>query len=277
MIEGDAGPIAVLKTEQGPADPATGGTSTALGRASRRRSTTTASRGPTARSSTRARSAATSTWRRTRCRPRLETDVDYGLYTFTLDQHGAGTLADPATFTHRQPDVPLQRPDHERVRRAAAGAAPEAAGHPVDRRPQPGLRHVPRRRTCSTAARTTARKSRFSGVDAIDSIAVIAARPTLPGETNDFSANDFEKRALIGFAPVYPDGSFRIKVPANTPISFATLDTHGPRRSWSSARTSTCARARSSRTASAATRIASRAGRFRPTRIRWRRCIRRTT
>jgi len=44
---------------------------------------------------------------------------------------------------------------------------------------------------------------------------------------NDFSANEFEKRALIGFAPVQADGSFRIKVPANTPISFATLDQNG--------------------------------------------------
>jgi cytochrome c553 len=44
---------------------------------------------------------------------------------------------------------------------------------------------------------------------------------------NDFSANEFEKRALIGFAPVLSDGSFKIKVPANTPISFATLDADG--------------------------------------------------
>jgi hypothetical protein len=65
------------------------------------------------------------------------------------------------------------------------------------------------------------------GVDAIDSIAVIAARPTRAGEMNDFSANEFEKRALIGMAPVRPDGSFRIRVPANTPISFATLDREG--------------------------------------------------
>jgi hypothetical protein len=65
------------------------------------------------------------------------------------------------------------------------------------------------------------------GSDPIDSIAVIAARPTLVGEMNDFSANDFEKRALIGFAPVQSDGSFRIRVPANTPISFATLDNLG--------------------------------------------------
>ncbi len=44
---------------------------------------------------------------------------------------------------------------------------------------------------------------------------------------NDISANDYEKRALIGMAPVDPDGSFRIKVPANTPLSFATLDQNG--------------------------------------------------
>ncbi len=53
---------------------------------------------------------------------------------------------------------------------------------------------------------------------------------------NDFSANEFEKRALLGFAPVYSDGSFRIKVPADTPISFATLDEHGRgfvvKRTW---------------------------------------------
>jgi hypothetical protein len=62
------------------------------------------------------------------------------------------------------------------------------------------------------------------GVQPIDRIAVIAARPTVRGESNDFSANEFEKRALIGFAPVYPDGSFKIEVPCDTPISFATLD-----------------------------------------------------
>src|SRR6185503_2185857 len=62
------------------------------------------------------------------------------------------------------------------------------------------------------------------GTDVIDSIAVLTARPTMAGEMNDFSANEVEKRAWIGTAPVYADGSFRIKVPANTPISFATLD-----------------------------------------------------
>ncbi|HMB69702.1 MAG TPA: hypothetical protein VKU85_10340, partial [bacterium] len=65
------------------------------------------------------------------------------------------------------------------------------------------------------------------GVDTIDRLAVIAARPTRPGERNGFSANEFEKRALIGYAPVQPDGSVMFDVPADTPISFATLDEHG--------------------------------------------------
>jgi hypothetical protein len=61
----------------------------------------------------------------------------------------------------------------------------------------------------------------------IDRIAVIAARPTMRGERDGFSANEFEKRALLGFAPVYADGSLKIEVPADTPISFATLDDLG--------------------------------------------------
>jgi hydrazine synthase alpha subunit-like protein len=55
----------------------------------------------------------------------------------------------------------------------------------------------------------------------------MTAVPTTPGMMNDFSANDFERRQLIGFAPVQSDGSFKIRVPANLPISFATLDQQG--------------------------------------------------
>ena len=127
----------------------------------------------------------------------------------------------------RQPDVPLQRPGHERVRRAAAGAAREAAGHRVDGRPNVDY-GVFLAKTCSTAARrrpgvpgARRRRDRQHRGD--------RRRPDPAGEMNDFSANEFEKRALLGFAPVQPDGSFRIKVPANTPISFATLDDAGPR------------------------------------------------
>jgi len=76
----------------------------------------------------------------------------------------------------------------------------------------------------------------LKGTDPIDSVAVIVGIPTQQGEMNDFSANEFEKRALLGFAPVNSDGSFAIRVPANTPISFATLDNLGRafvnKRTW---------------------------------------------
>jgi hypothetical protein len=38
---------------------------------------------------------------------------------------------------------------------------------------------------------------------------------------------DFEKQRLVGYAPVRPDGSFAIQVPANRPMHVQTLDEHG--------------------------------------------------
>jgi hypothetical protein len=50
----------------------------------------------------------------------------------------------------------------------------------------------------------------------------------------------FEKRSFIGYAPVQEDGSFSIRVPADTPITFATLDEHDRgfvvKRTWLSVR-----------------------------------------
>ena len=63
---------------------------------------------------------------------------------------------------------------------------------------------------------------------------------------NDFSANEFEKRALIGMAPVQADGSFRIKVPGQHADQLRHARPEPAAASWSSAPTSTCGRARSS-------------------------------
>ncbi|MEZ4654031.1 MAG: hypothetical protein R3E12_10730 [Candidatus Eisenbacteria bacterium] len=67
-------------------------------------------------------------------------------------------------------------------------------------------------------------------------IAVLAARPVPRGMGNDFSITEFEPRSFLGYAPVQEDGSFRIRVPADTPISFATLDDEGRgfvvKRTW---------------------------------------------
>jgi hypothetical protein len=202
-------------------------------------------------------------------------EVDYGLYTFTLSQSGSGTPGEPGHVHRRQHVVPLQRraTNEYDAQLLAPHPKPPVIPSTIDRNVDYGeflAQDVFNRGTNDGQERPV------KGVDAIDSIAVIVARPTRPGESNDISANDFEKRELLGFAPVYADGSFRIRVPANTPVSWATLDDKG-RGIVSSARTSTCARARSSRTASAATRTVMPARPCPRTRTRWRRSIPRTT
>lgn len=154
-----------------------------------------------------------------------EGDVDYGLYTFALTQTGSGTPEDPATisldnltFLYNDPstneyDAQLIAP------RDKPPVLESTVDHSVDHgvfiaqdvfnRGTSDGQEIPRR-----------------GVQPIDEIAVYAARPTMRGERDEFSANEFEKRSLLGFAPVESDGSFAIRIPADTPISFATLDEH---------------------------------------------------
>jgi hypothetical protein len=155
-----------------------------------------------------------------------EGDVDYALYTFTLEQSGAGTPGSPAAFTVAKMSFLYNDPNTNEydAQLLAPRAKPPVIPTVVDRTVDYGVflaQDVFNRGT------NDGQEIPVRGVDPIDSIAVIAARPTMAGEMNDFSANEFEKRALIGFAPVQSDGSFRIRVPANTPISFATMDAQG--------------------------------------------------
>jgi hypothetical protein len=222
MIEEDAGPIAVLKTENGPADPAIGGPSqhwdvvTAQVNNDGEPWPYGAFKYP--------RSIGGNRYVVSYTLPAAtEGDVDYALYTFTLTQHGSGTPLDPATFTiddltFLYNDAATNEYDAQLI---APHPKPPIVPSVVDRNLDYGVfmaQDVFNRGTQDGQERP------LRGTDPIDSVAVIVARPTMAGEMNDFSANEFEKRALLGMAPVYPDGSFRIKVPANTPISFATLD-----------------------------------------------------
>ncbi len=222
MIEEDAGPIAVLKVEGGPADPVVGPTTGHWDVVTPQVNNDGApwpfgafkyphSIGGNKYVASYSLPAAT------------EGDVDYALYTFTLDQQGAGTPGDPATFTvgnltflHNDPamnefDAQLIAP------RAKPPVVPSVVNRSVDY-------GVFLAQDVFNRGTNDGQERPLRGSDAIDSIAVLVARPTRPGEMNDFSANEYEKRALLGFAPVYADGSFRIRVPADTPISFATLD-----------------------------------------------------
>ncbi len=236
-VNEDAGPIAILRTENGPADPAPAGEThwTAL----------------TAEVNTDGapwqygafkypfplggnRYVASYTL------PAAdEEDVDYALYTFTLNELGSGTPEDPSrleitdlTFLYNDPstneyDAQLIAP------REKPPVVPDQIDPSVDWGIFTAL-DVFNRGTMDGQERPQ------RGVDPIDRIAVIAARPTRVGEANSISANEFEKRAFIGYAPVQPDGSFSIRVPADTPITFATLDAQGRgfvvKRTWLSVR-----------------------------------------
>ncbi len=225
MVNGDAGPIEVLKPEQGPADPLLGAESlhyddlTPLVNTSGEPWPEGVFKYPRSIGGNRfvvsySLPAAT------------PEDANYGLYIFTLNQVGAGTVADPATFsiknlTFLYTDPTMNAFDAQLL---APHPKPPVIASTVDTTVNYGVFLA---QDVFNRSNDDGQEVPMRGVDPIDSIAVIAARPTIVGENNQMSANEFEKRALIGMAPVYPDGSFRIKVPANTPVSFATLDRDG--------------------------------------------------
>lgn len=224
-VEGDEGPLAVLKTEEGPADPELGpedkhwNVLTPLVNNSGEPWPHGAFKYPRPIGGNRFVASYT-------LPAATKGDVDYGLYTFTLQQSGAGTPADPATFTVSDVTFLYNDPATQEydAQLLAPHAKPPVIASKVDHALDYGifLAQDVFNRSTSDGQDVPVR-----GQDRIDSIAVIASIPTRPGDMNDFSANDFEKRAIIGFAPVQSDGSFRIKVPANTPLSFATLDSLG--------------------------------------------------
>jgi hypothetical protein len=222
MIEEDAGPLAVLKLEAGPADPVAGPTSTHWNVLTEQVNTDGAPWpygafkyphpiGGNKFVASYTLPAAT------------EGDVDYALYTFTLDQSGSGAPGSPATFTLANMTFLYNDPSMNEFdpQLIAPRAKPPTIPSTIDRGVDYGVFLA---QDVFNRGNGDGQERPIRGTDPIDSIAVIVARPTRAGEMNDFSANDFEKRALLGFAPVYSDGSFRIRVPADTPISFATLD-----------------------------------------------------
>lgn len=76
----------------------------------------------------------------------------------------------------------------------------------------------------------------------VKAVMVIEGLPIRPNDPNmrEIGHTSFEPKRILGIAPVYSDGSFAIRVPVNTPISFNTLDSLGRalviKRSWLYAR-----------------------------------------
>jgi len=225
MVEEDNGPLAVLKPEQGPSDPTLGARALHWDVVTPQVNTDGepwpygAFKYPRPLGGNRYVASYT-------LPAATGEETDYALYTFTLDQSGAGTPADPATFAVGDLTFLYNDPNTNEfdAQLLAPRSKPPVIASAVNRAVTYGefLAQDVFNRGPNDGQEVPVR-----GVDAIDSIAVIASLPTRVGEMNNFSANDFEKRAIIGFAPVQSDGSFKIRIPADTPISFATLDTLG--------------------------------------------------
>ncbi|NGP53108.1 hypothetical protein [Thioalkalivibrio sp. XN8] len=99
----------------------------------------------------------------------------------------------------------------------AGETIPMTAPPPDDTRSQVADLMTLKDPTLSTAADRPARFLR-----------VTEAVPTPPGVSREaIGETDLEMQQILGYAPIEPDGSFRIKVPADTPLGVVALDAHG--------------------------------------------------
>jgi hypothetical protein len=149
---------------------------------------------------------------------------DYGLYTIGRDGSGLTLLYnDPATH---ELDAVVVAPRYK----------PTVIPEQIDKNDSTGVfvnQNVYFRQ--SRDGQAIPKAGEITAVMVIEGIPVPSNERSMKiGET------PFERRRVLGVAPVYADGSFSIRVPANTPISFNTLDSLGRavviKRSWLYAR-----------------------------------------
>ncbi len=55
----------------------------------------------------------------------------------------------------------------------------------------------------------------------------VAPRESAMGTRAAIGETDFEMQKILGYAPIEPDGSFKLQIPANTPIGLAVIDSEG--------------------------------------------------
>ncbi len=55
----------------------------------------------------------------------------------------------------------------------------------------------------------------------------VAPPSNMMGMRNAIGETDFEQAQILGYAPVEPDGSFKLQVPADTPLALAIIDSQG--------------------------------------------------
>ena len=61
----------------------------------------------------------------------------------------------------------------------------------------------------------------------IRAVRAIAPMAGMTGMRSAIGETEFEMQQILGYAPIEPDGSFKLTVPANTPIGLAVVDAEG--------------------------------------------------
>ena len=61
----------------------------------------------------------------------------------------------------------------------------------------------------------------------IRAVRAIAPPQGMTGMRSAIGETDFEMQQILGYAPIEPDGSFKLQVPADTPIALAVIDAQG--------------------------------------------------
>ena len=59
----------------------------------------------------------------------------------------------------------------------------------------------------------------------------VAPPAGMMGMREAIGETDFEQQQILGYAPVEPDGSFKLQVPADTPLALSDRRRQGPRAS----------------------------------------------
>jgi Hydrazine synthase alpha subunit middle domain len=61
----------------------------------------------------------------------------------------------------------------------------------------------------------------------VRAVRAMAPQEGMSGMREAIGETDFEPQQILGYAPIEPDGSFKLEVPADTPLALAIIDTKG--------------------------------------------------
>ena len=150
-----------------------------------------------------------------------EVDADYGLYTLKTDGSDLRLLYNDPDFQEFDAVVIGDRP------------VPPTLPTTLNKAEDTGVflvQDVYFRQTRDGQVRPD------KSIQEVKQVAVIQGIPRPRGDRDAIGMSSFEQKRILGFAPVQPDGSFKIRVPTNIPLSFNTMDSLGRalvvKRNW---------------------------------------------